>query len=192
MRFHATVQLHGKTATGIEVPAGIVAALGRGTRPKVTVTLNGYSYPSSVGSMGGLSLIPVSAEVRNRAGVAAGDEVDVDIVPDTGPRVVEVPDDLAHALSREPAARRAFDHLSYSGQRRYVLLVEQAKTAETRQRRIGKVVTELGATTDSEADGVEHPASASHAPDVRHSQPAVLVSSPDGLDTVTRARLGDG
>ena len=69
--------------------------------------------------------------------------MDVDIVPDSAPRVVEVPDDLAAALSREPAAREAFDQLSYTGQRRYVQLVEQAKTAETRQRRIDKAVSEL-------------------------------------------------
>lgn len=143
MRLHATVQLHGKSATGIEIPADVLAALGGGKRPKVTVTLNGYSYPSSVGSMGGLSLIPVSAEVRARAGVAAGDEVDVDIVPDTAPRVVAVPDDLAAALSWRPAARQAFDRLSYSGQQRYVLSVEQAKTPETRRRRVDNAVAEL-------------------------------------------------
>ena len=142
-RFHASVQLHGKTATGIEVPADILAALGGGKRPKVTVTLNGYSYPSAVGSMGGASLIPVSAEVRDRAGIAAGDEVDVDIVPDTEPRVVDVPDDLAAALDRDPAARQAFDRLSSSGQRRHVHSVEQARTAQTRQRRIDKAVSEL-------------------------------------------------
>jgi hypothetical protein len=146
MRFRTTVQQHGKTATGIEVPAEVMAALGGGKRPKVTITLNGFSYPSTVGSMGGLSLIPISAQVRDRAGVAAGDEVDVDIVPDTGPRVVEVPADLATALSAEPGARRAFDRLSFSGQQRYVLLVEQAKTLQTRQRRIDKTVTELAAT----------------------------------------------
>jgi hypothetical protein len=149
MRFRATVQQHGKTATGIEVPAEVVTALGGGRRPKVTITLNGFSYPSTVGSMGGRSLIPVSAQVRDRAGVAAGDEVDVDIAPDTGPRVVEVPADLAAALRAEPAARQAFDHLSYSGQQRCVLLVEQAKTLETRQRRIDKTVIELAATADN-------------------------------------------
>jgi hypothetical protein len=143
MRLHATVQLHGNTATGIEIPADVLAALGGGKRPKVTVTINGYSYLSSVGSMGGRSLIPISAEVRDRAGVAAGDEVDVDIVPDTAPRVVAVPDDLAAALSQQPAARQAFDRLSYSGQQRYVLSVEQAKAPGTRQRRVDKAVAEL-------------------------------------------------
>jgi uncharacterized protein YdeI (YjbR/CyaY-like superfamily) len=93
--------------------------------------------------MGGLSLIPVSAEVRAKAGVAAGDEVDVDVVPDDEPRAVQVPADLAAALDRQPAAREAFGRLSYSGQRRHVLSVEQAKTSPTRQRRIEAAITEL-------------------------------------------------
>jgi len=122
-----------------------VAALGQGKRPKVTVTINGYSYPSTVGVMGGVSLVPVSADVRAKAGVAAGDEVDIDLVPDAVPRTVEVPADLAAALASVPAARQAFDKLSYSGQQRYVLGIEQAKTAETRRRRVDKAVTELAA-----------------------------------------------
>lgn len=145
MRFHATVRLNGKTATGIEVPADVLDGLGGGKRPKVVVTVNGFSYPSSVGSMGGRSLIPVSADVRAKAGIAAGDEIDVEVVPDTAPRVVVVPADLAAALRAEPAAGAAFERLSYSNQRRHVEAVEQAKTAETRQRRIGKVVSELSA-----------------------------------------------
>jgi hypothetical protein len=145
MRFHATVRLDGKTATGVEVPAEVLDGLGGGKRPKNVVTINGFSYPSSVGSMGGRSLIPVSAEVRTKAGIAAGDEIDVEVVPDTEPRAVVVPDDLAAALGAEPAARAAFERLSYSNQRRHVQAVEQAKTAETRQRRIGKVLSELSA-----------------------------------------------
>jgi Bacteriocin-protection, YdeI or OmpD-Associated/Domain of unknown function (DUF1905) len=145
MRFHATIELNGKTATGIEVPAGVLAALGPGKRPSVRVTINSYSYPSTVGSMGGRSLIPVSADVRSKAGVSAGDEVDVDVVADDTPRQVEVPAELAAALDREPAARQAFDRLSYSGKQRYVLPIQQAKTPETRQRRIGRAVTDLSA-----------------------------------------------
>lgn len=85
MRFHTTLQLHGKTATGIEVPAEIITALGQGKRPKVTVTVNGYSYPITVGSMGGRSLIPVSAQIRAKAGITAGDEVDVEVTAVPGP-----------------------------------------------------------------------------------------------------------
>jgi hypothetical protein len=143
VRIRATIQLHGKSATGIELPGDVVSALGGGKRPKVKVTINGYTYPSTVGTMGGLSLIPVSAEVRAKARVAAGDEVDVDLVPDDEPRAVEVPADLAAALDGQPAAREAFGKLSYSGQRRHVLSVEQAKTASTRQRRVEAAIAEL-------------------------------------------------
>ncbi len=145
MLFQATIRLDGKTATGIEVPADVLAALGPGKRPKVRVTINGYTYPSTVGSMGGRSLIPVSADVRTKAGVAAGDSVAVDVVADSQPRTTEVPADLATALKREPAARRAFELLSYSGQRRHLQAIDQAKTPETRQRRIDKTISELAA-----------------------------------------------
>jgi hypothetical protein len=143
MRFHAIIKLGGKTATGIVVPAEVVAALGQGKRPPVRVTIGDHTYRSTVASMGGEFMLPVSAEVRGKAGVEAGDEVDVDIELDAEPREVTVPADLAEALDQDADARRSFDGLSYSGKRRYVLSIEGAKTAETRQRRIAKSVSEL-------------------------------------------------
>lgn len=142
MRFRATLELHGRSATGIEVPADVVTGLGSHKRPAVTVTINGYSYPSTVATMGGRLLIPVSAEVRKGAGVAAGDELDVDVVLDDKPRTVAVPADLAAALEAADA-RAAFDALTYSNQRAHVLAVEGAKAAETRARRIAKVVSDF-------------------------------------------------
>lgn len=143
MRFRAVIQLGGKTATGIQVPPEVVANLGTGKRPSVRVTINGYTYPSTVASMGGKFMLPVSAEVRAGAGVTAGEEVDVDIELDTEPREVSVPPDLADALDSDAGARRFFDGLSYSNKRRIVLSVEEAKTAETRQKRITKAVSML-------------------------------------------------
>lgn len=149
MKFHAVIEQHGKTATGIEVPAEIVDGLGQGKRPRVRVTLNGHVYRSTVGVMGGRYLIPVSADVRKQASVAAGDALDVHIEPDTEPREVAVPDDLAAALDRDGAARKAFDALSYSRRQRYVLSIEDAKTEATRRRRIDKAVAELRDSADS-------------------------------------------
>jgi bifunctional DNA-binding transcriptional regulator/antitoxin component of YhaV-PrlF toxin-antitoxin module len=143
MRFHATLEQSGKTATGVEVPAEVVDALGSGRKPAVTVTINGYSYRSSIASMGGRFMLPVSAEVRGGAGVAAGDELEIDVELDTTPREVVVPEDLGAALDAAAHARRFFDGLSYSNKRRIVLSVEGAKTAETRERRIGKAVASL-------------------------------------------------
>ena len=135
----------GTTATGMQVPAEVVAALGAGKRPAVRVTINGYTYRSTVATMGGKLLLPVSAEVRAGAGVAAGDEVEVQVELDTAPREVTVPVDFAAALDAEPAARQAFDSLSYSNKRYHVLAIEGAKAAETRQRRIAKAVEDLRA-----------------------------------------------
>lgn len=143
MKFYATVLLGGKTATGIEVPPDVVTSLGSGKRPPVSVTINGYTYRSTVAPMGGVFMLPVSAEVRQHAGVAAGDEVDVDVELDTAPREVTVPPDFAQALAGDDEARRFFDGLSYSNKRRIVLSIEDAKTAETRQRRIAKAVSAL-------------------------------------------------
>ena len=143
MRFRATVALNGKTATGIRVPAEVVASLGASKRPAVRVTINGYTYRSTVAPMGGMFMLPVSAEVRASAGVAGGDAVEVAIELDTAPRQVSMPPDLAEALVPEAEARHFFDGLSYSNKQRIVLSIEQAKTAETRQRRIAKAVSML-------------------------------------------------
>ena len=85
MRFRTTIQQSGKTATGIQVPEDIIQTLGAGKRPAVKVTINGYTYRSTVAVMGGRYMVGVSAEHRAGAGVAGGDEVDVDIDLDTAP-----------------------------------------------------------------------------------------------------------
>ncbi|HVD14321.1 MAG TPA: YdeI/OmpD-associated family protein [Actinomycetota bacterium] len=143
MRFRTTILQGGKTATGIQVPDEVVEALGSGRRPAVKVTINGYTYRSTVAVVSGRYMVGVSAENRAGAGVAGGDEVDVDMELDTAPREVAVPSDLAAALDAEPAARRTFDGLSYSNRSWHVLQVTGAKTEETRQRRIAKSVDVL-------------------------------------------------
>jgi hypothetical protein len=140
MRFRTMILQSGRTATGIQVPEEVVQALGAGRRPAVKVTVNGYTYRSTVAVMGGAFMISLSAEHRAAAGVAGGEEVDVDIDLNTAPREVSVPADFAAALDAEPAARRTFDGLSYSNKSWHVLQVEGAKTDETRQRRIAKSV----------------------------------------------------
>jgi bifunctional DNA-binding transcriptional regulator/antitoxin component of YhaV-PrlF toxin-antitoxin module len=143
MRFSTTVLLGGKTATGLVVPDEIVDALGAGRKPPVTVRLNGHSYRSSIASRGGRFMIPLSAENRTAAGVAAGDPVEVDVEVDTAPRQVDVPGDLAAALDARPEARRRFDAMSYSHQLQHVLAVTAAKAEETRARRVAAVVSAM-------------------------------------------------
>jgi len=141
--FDAPLVASGKTATGISVPQEAVDALGAGKRVPVVVTINGYSYRSTVTPYRGENMLPVSAENREGAGIAAGETITVTLERDDAPRVIEVPDDLALALAANAAAKSAFDALSYSNQRAHVLQVTSAKTDETRARRIAKVVADL-------------------------------------------------
>jgi hypothetical protein len=143
MRFRTEILSNGKTAAGIEIPLDVLDALGTSRKPAVKVSLNGYTYRSTVATVNGAYMVGVSNDVRSAAGVAAGEVVDVDIELDTEPRVVTVPPDLAAALEAEPEARRFFDGLSYSNKRRIVMPIDDAKTPETRQRRIEKSVATL-------------------------------------------------
>ncbi len=143
MEFRATVILGGTTATGIQVPDEVVEKLGSGRRPPVVVTIGGYTYRTTVASMGGDFWIPLAAEHRESAGVAAGQEVDVDIELDSAPREVALPDDLAAAM--DGTARAAFDGLAPSHRKEWVRWVEEAKKPETRTARIEKTVAGLRA-----------------------------------------------
>ncbi|MCU1693348.1 MAG: hypothetical protein JWM64_2439 [Frankiales bacterium] len=143
--FRTVLELHGKTATGLRVPPEVVEALGAGKKPPVVVTLPGHVYRSTVAPRDGGFLLPLSAEHRAASGLSAGDEVEVTLELDLAPRTVHVPEDLAAALAGAP--RQAFDALSYSRQLAHVLSVDGARTPETRERRVAKVLTDLGGTT---------------------------------------------
>ena len=141
MDFRTTVVLGGKTATGLQVPDDVVAALGAGKRPPVVVTVGGYSYRTTVAPMGGDFWIPLAAEHRAAAGVVAGDEVDVRLELDDAPRETPLPDDLDAAL--DDAARSHFHSLAPSHRKEWVRWVEEAKKPETRAARIEKTAAAL-------------------------------------------------
>jgi hypothetical protein len=140
--FAATVSPAGN-ATGVEVPAEVVDALGSGKRPKVVITVNGHTWRSRVASMGGRFVVGISATNRSASGIALGDDIEMTLELDTEPRVVEEPVDLAQALDAHPPARAAFDRLPYGLRRKHVRAIEDAKSAATRERRITKLVESL-------------------------------------------------
>ncbi|CUS02410.1 Predicted protein [Candidatus Promineifilum breve] len=142
--FTTTLVLDDKVnATGIRVPAEAIAALGGKKKPPVIVTVNGFTYRSTVAAYGDVYMLPLSQERRAAAGVAPGDVVEVTLELDTAPRTVELPDDLAAALAARPGARAAFDALAYSARKEHVRQVTEAKAQETRERRIAKIVAGL-------------------------------------------------
>lgn len=131
--------------TGIEVPAKNMAELGESKKPAVNVNVSGYRYPSAVAVMGGKFMIALSKANREAAGLKAGDKVTVTLALVTTPRTVEVPIDLTSALSKANA-KKAFETLAPSKRKAFVGRVEEAKTPETRERRIEKIVTSLSET----------------------------------------------
>ncbi len=143
LTFVTVLKQEGKTATGIEVPPEVVAALGTSRKPAVKVTLNGYAYRSTVAVMSGKFMLPVSAEHRQGAGVKACDPVTVGLDMDAEPREVSVPADLQTALEENPVAQERFGQLSYSRQRQHVLAVLGTNNPDTRTRRTAKVIQTL-------------------------------------------------
>ena len=105
MRYRTTILSAGKTAAGIQVPTEVLDSLGTSRKPAVKVTINGFTYRSTVATVDGRFMVGVSNDVRKAAGVVAGETVDVKLELDTEPREVVVPADFAAALDAEPAAR---------------------------------------------------------------------------------------
>lgn len=121
-----------------------VAEIGEGAkRFPVVATVNGHTWRTSVARMGGEFLVGLNREVRTAAGAEAGDEVDVTLELDTAPREVELPEDLAAALASDPAAKAAFEGMSFTHRKEYARWITEAKREETRSRRVEQALERL-------------------------------------------------
>lgn len=146
MKFHTNLLQTGNN-TGIEIPPEVIEALGGGKKPAVRLTVNGYAYRNTVAVMGGKYMVSFSSEHRAASGIRGGDAIEVDIELDTAPREVAVPADFAEALEAA-GLRPAFDKLAPSHRKEHVRAIEDAKTAETRARRIAKAVAKIAGTPE--------------------------------------------
>lgn len=128
---------------GIEIPDAVVAELG-GKRVPVVVTLDGgYTYRSTTAVMGGKNLVGLNAAHRAASGAAGGQVVEVTILRDEAPREVEVPEALGAALAADPVAAAAWDRLAYSHRKEHARAITEAKSDDTRARRVAKAVSML-------------------------------------------------
>ena len=143
MKFKTTILQAGKTATGIKVPSEIVENFNAGKKPPVKVTINGYTYRSTIAVMGGAFMVGISAENRKEAKVNGGDTIEVKIELDTEVRVVEVPEEFQKALNKNAAAKKAFEQLSNSKKKWLTIPITEAKTEETKVKRIEKAIALL-------------------------------------------------
>lgn len=140
--FKTTILQFGNN-TGIEVPENVLDKLGGGKKPLVVVTLNKYTYRSAVAKMADKFLISLSAENRKNANVKGGDELEINLELDTAPRTVDVPLELQKALDKNATAKINFEKLASSKKKALVLSLNEAKTDETRMRRIEKALQTL-------------------------------------------------
>ncbi|MFF2276875.1 YdeI/OmpD-associated family protein [Agromyces sp. NPDC058126] len=141
-QFTAIVEPHEKMR-GLEVPPEVVEALGGGKRPRVVVTIGDHSWRTRIAIMRGRDLIGFSNANRAATGAQVGDEVEIGLELDTEPITVDEPTELSEALGADPAARAAFDALTLSQRRQHVRVIEQAKGADTRVRRVEKLIADL-------------------------------------------------
>jgi Bacteriocin-protection, YdeI or OmpD-Associated/Domain of unknown function (DUF1905) len=133
----------------VEVPFDVKERFGRARAP-VRGTVDGADFRTTVAVYGGRYYVGFNKELRDRAGIAIGDEVEVALEVDREPRTVEVPPPLSAALEKDLEAKAAFDGLSYTHRNEYARWIAEAKRDETRDRRARKAVAML-------RDGVRHP-----------------------------------
>ncbi len=133
-----------KDVSGIVVPPEVIEALGKSKKPAVKVSLNGYTYRSTVAVMGGKFMIGLNKEHRASSGLVGNETLDVSLELDTELRTTEIPNDLKKALQNEKLLD-AFEKCAPSHIKEFVRSVEEAKTQETRERRIAKVIEKVGA-----------------------------------------------
>src|SRR5262247_2772925 len=124
MRFRSHVEPP-EPMRGLELSPEVVEALGAGKRPAVTITINGHSWRSRVAIMRGRYLLGLSNANRKAAGVATGDEVEVEVEVDDEPRVIVEPEDFARALDADPVARAAYNRLADGRKRQHVLAIDK-------------------------------------------------------------------
>ncbi|MEO8174387.1 MAG: YdeI/OmpD-associated family protein [Sediminibacterium sp.] len=141
--FKTTLLQAGKTATGIKIPAEIIEKLAAGKKPAVRVTINGFTYRSTVAVMNGDFMVGVNAQNREGAGVAGGDKIEVTLQLDTEKRIIEVPKQFQTALNANAKAKKNFEALSNSNKQRHTIPINDAKTEETRERRIRNSIEAL-------------------------------------------------
>jgi len=138
--FKAVIQDAGNGGAFVTVPFDVEEAFGK-KRVRVNATLAGQPYRGLMTRMGSEDhILIVVKEIREKAGVTFGDEIEITVEEDTEPRVVVIPEDVQDALSKHPEVGEFFDKLAYSHRKEYMFWISSAKRAETRQKRIVKMI----------------------------------------------------
>ena len=141
--FKAVIQNAGGGGAFVDIPFDVEKIFGA-KKPRVRAVIEGVPYRGLLTRMGGdQHILIILKGIREQIGKTFGDEITITVEPDTEPRLIEVPKDLAKELRKEKEAKAFFDKLSYTHRREYVNWINEAKKEETRQNRIVKTIEML-------------------------------------------------
>ncbi len=127
----------------IRVPPEVLTALGQRKRAPVKVTINATSFRTTIAVYGGKSYVGVRREIREAAGVTAGDQLTVGLEFDAELRTVDLPEALRVTLEGDSKAAAAFEKLSYTRKKEFVEWLMGAKQPEMQRRRLAQVMAML-------------------------------------------------
>jgi bifunctional DNA-binding transcriptional regulator/antitoxin component of YhaV-PrlF toxin-antitoxin module len=142
-RFRSVIEAARGGGAVARIPQDVTAKLGGLKQMRITGTLNGTPFRSSTMPYRGAFSLGVHKATREAAGVQIGDEVELTVLRDDSPRVLELAPELEAAFTKEPQLRERFERLSFSRRRELAEPIAEARRPETRAARLEKALLRL-------------------------------------------------
>jgi len=141
--FTATIENAGGGGAFVRIPFDVEEIYGK-KRVPIKASIDGQPYRGTLVRMGEpFHILIILKAIREKISKDFGDAVEIMLEEDKEERKVSIPPDLKSALEKDPAAKTAFQKLSYSHQKEHVNAILDAKRPDTRQRRILKTLSML-------------------------------------------------
>jgi hypothetical protein len=144
-RFRAVIAAGPRDSAVIMVPFDPGEAWGAKANHPVSGTIGGCRVRTRLVPAGRRWVLPLASKRLISMGIAIGDEVAVELVPE-GPQRGDLADDIAAALAADPAAAAFFDTLAQFYRRAYLRWIDATtRRPDLREARIAEVVGLLAA-----------------------------------------------
>src|SRR6185436_8958605 len=154
--FRGTLErLHGNGVSWVIVrlPFSVEKTWGsRGLR-RVHAQVNGLDYRMALFPVrGGKHFILINNKIQKAAGLKEGNVATFTLAPDLEPRELTLPKELERTLNQDGAIRKWFDRLNFSIRKWMVDYISDAKTADTRRIRAGRIAEQILETMEAELE----------------------------------------
>jgi hypothetical protein len=123
----------------IEVPLDVKTLFGSARAP-VRMTFLGETHRNRIAVYGGRYVLGIWKRVLEQHALTDGTRLEVTLELDDEPRTVTPPEELATALANNAKARAGWKAMSFTHQREWAEAVDDAKGADTKQRRVQKAI----------------------------------------------------